>query len=226
VGDPVTVRMLTGTADYTVTGIYEPAGRFSGYVVDRASVERAGVVMGDAVVYVKATPDADLAQVQADMTTALKAYPTVQVLSQAQFREQITSSVDQVLLVMIMLLSLAILIAILGIVNTLVLSVVERTREIGMLRAVGALRRQIRSMVVLEALVIAVYGAVVGLVLGVWFAVALQRTLVDQGIEVLDIPWTGLVVFLVLAGAVGILAALWPAFRAGRLNVLEAISTE
>jgi pyruvate dehydrogenase E1 component alpha subunit len=84
--------------------------------------------------------------------------------------------VDQILLVMVMLLSLAILIAVLGIVNTLVLSVVERTREIGMLRAVGALRRQIRTMVVLEALVIAVFGAVVGLVLGVWFAVALQRT--------------------------------------------------
>ena len=81
-------------------------------------------------------------------------------------------------------------------------------------------------MVVLEALVIAVYGAVIGLVLGVWFAVALQRTLVDQGIEVLDIPWTGLVAFLVLAGAVGVLAALWPAYRAGKLNVLQAITTE
>ena len=127
---------------------------------------------------------------------------------------------------MIMLLSLAILIAVLGIVNTLVLSVIERTREIGMLRAIGALRRQIRSMVVLEAFVIALYGAIIGLVLGVWFAVALQRTLVDQGIEVLDIPWTGLVAFLVIAAVVGVLAALWPAFRAGRLNVLAAISTE
>jgi putative ABC transport system permease protein len=150
----------------------------------------------------------------------------VEVQSQADFKAQITSSVDQVLLVMVMLLSLAILIAILGIVNTLVLSVVERTREIGMLRAVGALRRQIRWMVVLEALVIAVFGAIVGLVLGVWFAVALQRTLVEQGIEVLDIPWTGLLLFLVLAGVVGVLAALWPAYRAGRLNVLQAISTE
>ena len=127
---------------------------------------------------------------------------------------------------MVMLLSLAILIAILGIVNTLFLSVVERTREIGMLRAVGALRRQIRWMVVLESLVIAVFGAVIGLALGIWFAVALQRTLVDQGIEVLDIPWLGLLLFLGLAAVVGVLAALWPAFRAGRLNVLQAIATE
>ncbi len=226
IGDPVTVRVTTGTADFTVTGLYDPAGAYSGYVVDAAALAEAGVETGASFLYVKAEPDADPTQLQEAMTAALVDYPTVQVLSQVQFREQITSSVDQLLLVMVMLLSLAILIAVLGIVNTLVLSVVERTREIGMLRAVGALRRQIRTMVVLEALVIAVYGAVIGLVLGVWFAVALQRTLIDQGIEVLDIPWLGLLLFLVLAGAVGVLAALWPAFRAGRLNVLEAISTE
>jgi len=226
VGDTVTVQLPTGTATYTVAGLYEPAGAFSGYVVDSRSLAAAGLDFGDSVVYVKAADGADLSQVQADVTEAVAAYPTVQVQSQAEFVQQITSGVDQLLLVMVMLLSLAILIAVLGIVNTLVLSVVERTREIGMLRAVGALRRQIRSMVVLEALVIAVFGAVVGLGLGVWFAVALQRTLVDQGIEVLDIPWAGLLAFLVLAGVVGVLAALWPAFRAGRLNVLEAISTE
>lgn len=226
VGDPVAVQFAAGSADYTVTGVYESAGRFSGFVVDSESVIAAGADPGDSVVYVKAVPDADLDAVQAGLTTALADNPTVEVLSQTQFKEQITSGVDQILLVMVMLLSLAILIAVLGIVNTLVLSVVERTREIGMLRAVGALRRQIRTMVVLEALVIAVFGAVVGLVLGVWFAVALQRTLIDQGIAILDIPWLGIVAFLVVAGIVGVLAALWPAFRAGRLNVLEAISTE
>ena len=225
-GDPVAVQFASGSADYTVTGIYEPAGRFSGFVVDSETVIAAGADPGDSVVYVKAEPEADVDAVQAAITEALADNPTVEVLSQTDFKEQITSSVDQILLVMVMLLSLAILIAVLGIVNTLVLSVVERTREIGMLRAVGALRRQIRTMVVLEALVIAVFGAVVGLVLGVWFAVALQRTLIDQGIAVLDIPWLGIVAFLVVAGVVGVLAALWPAFRAGRLNVLEAISTE
>jgi len=226
VGDIATVVTPGGPTEYRVTGLYEPAGLWSGYVVNRASLGSVGVDLGDSFVYVKAEDGADLAQVQDRLTAALAAFPTVQVQSQADFLAQITSSVDQVLLVMVMLLSLAILIAVLGIVNTLVLSVVERTREIGMIRAVGGLRRQIRSMVVLEALVIAVYGAVIGLVLGVWFAVALQRTLVDQGIEVLDIPWTGLLAFLVLAGAVGVLAALWPAYRAGRLNVLQAITTE
>jgi putative ABC transport system permease protein len=226
VGDTATVEVPSGTADFTVVGLYEPAGAFSGYVVRSSALVATGVQTGDSFIYARGAEGADLAAVQAAITTALAAYPTVQVLSQAEFKSQITSSVDQLLLVMVMLLSLAILIAILGIVNTLILSVVERTREIGMLRAVGALRRQIRAMVVLEAFVIAVFGAVVGLVLGVGFAVALQRTLIDQGIEILDIPWLGLLLFLVLAAIVGVLAALWPAFRAGRLNVLEAISTE
>ena len=226
VGDTVQARVPGADLEYVVRGVYEPAGAFTGYVVDVTSITGAGVDVGDSFVYVRAAEGSDPAVVQQALIDALADVPTVEVQSQADFKAQITSSVDQVLLVMVMLLSLAILIAILGIVNTLVLSVVERTREIGMLRAVGALRRQIRWMVVLEALVIAVFGAIVGLVLGVWFAVALQRTLVDQGIEVLDIPWTGLLLFLVLAGIVGVLAALWPAYRAGRLNVLQAISTE
>jgi putative ABC transport system permease protein len=225
-GDVATVQVPTGTAKFRVVGLYQSAGAFSGYVVRSESLAAMGVAVGDSFIYARADADADLAAVEEGITSALTDYPTVQVLSQAEFKAQITSSVDQLLLVMVMLLSLAILIAILGIVNTLVLSVIERTREIGMLRAVGALRRQIRSMVVLEALVIAVYGAVIGLVLGVWFAVALQRTLVEQGIEVLDVPWLALVGFLVVAGVVGVLAALWPAFRAGRLNVLRAITTE
>lgn len=224
VGDEVAVRIPGAERTYTVRGVYAPAGAFTGYVVDVASLEDVDV--GDSFAYVKAATDVDADALQAALQEALADYPTVEVASQVEFKEQITSSVDQVLLVMVMLLSLAILIAVLGIVNTLVLSVVERTREIGMLRAVGALRRQIRSMVVLEALVIALFGAVVGLVLGVWFAVALQRTLVEQGIEVLSIPWLGLVGFLVVAALVGVLAALWPAYRAGRLNVLQAISTE
>lgn len=226
-GDQVAVQLTNGASiDFTVVGTYEAASALGGYIVNRASIADAGIVIGDNAVYIKVQDGADPAPVQQALTVALAAYPTVTVQSQTEFKDQISSSVNQVLLVMLMLLSLAVFIAVLGIVNTLVLSVIERTREIGMLRAIGALRRQIRSMVVLEAFIIAVYGAVVGLALGVWFAVALQRTLVDQGIEVLSIPWGGLISFLVVAAVVGVLAALWPAFRAGRLNVLQAISTE
>jgi putative ABC transport system permease protein len=226
VGDSVEIALPTGARSYPLVGIYDADGGASGFVVSREALSSAGVDVGDFLVYVKTDVGADLATVQAAVEKAVGAYPTVDVQSQAQFKDQISSQVNQLLLVMVMLLSLAILIAVLGIVNTLVLSVIERTREIGMLRAVGALRRQVRATVVLEALVIAVYGAVVGLVLGVGFAVALQRTLVDQGIEVLDIPWVGLLLFLVVAAAVGVLAAVWPAYRAGRLDVLQAVTTE
>jgi putative ABC transport system permease protein len=225
-GDEVRVDVGGVVQEYRLDVVYEPAGEFAGFLLDRATLDTGTTPVPDRLVYVKADSGADLAQLHRALEAAMADDPTVQVQSQAQFAQEITSSVDQILLVMVMLLSLAVLIAVLGIVNTLVLSVTERTREIGMLRAVGALRRQIRTMVVLEALVIALFGAVVGVVLGIAVATSLQRTLMDQGITELAIPWLWLVVLVAVAGLVGVLAAVWPAFRAGRLSILRAISTE
>ena len=226
-GDALTFTFPGGKQEkLTLSAVYDGAAGLTGYVVSSQQLQEAGLAVGDSVLYVSADQGADLATVQADLEKTLAAYPTVQVQSQAQFKESIQGNVNQLLAVMVLLLSLAILIAVLGIVNTLVLSVIERTREIGLLRAVGALRKQVRRMVVLEAVVIAAFGAVLGLVLGIGFAVALQRTLVDQGITILSIPWVTMVIFFVLAALVGALAALWPAFRAGRLDVLQAVTTE
>ncbi|MGH3472722.1 MAG: FtsX-like permease family protein [Nocardioidaceae bacterium] len=124
------------------------------------------------------------------------------------------------------LLAMAIVIAILGIINTLALSVVERTREVGLLRAVGLSRSQLRRMVRLEAVVIAVLGAVLGVVMGIVFGSAMVKALGAQGLGVLSVPWLRLVIFVVAAAVVGVLAALLPARRAARLNVLKAIATE
>jgi putative ABC transport system permease protein len=124
------------------------------------------------------------------------------------------------------LLGLAVVIAVLGIVNTLALSVIERTREVGLLRAVGLSRRQLRTMVRLESMVISLLGAVLGVGLGLVFGVALQRSQADSGIEVLSVPAVQLVIFVVLAALVGVLAAVWPARRAARLDVLRAITTD
>jgi putative ABC transport system permease protein len=226
-GDQVTFTLPGGESQkLTLSAVYDGAAGLTGYVVSSDTLRAAGLTLGDSVLYVSVDDGADAAVVQQDLEKALSAYPTVDVQSQAQFKESIQSNVNQLLAVMVLLLSLAILIAVLGIVNTLVLSVIERTREIGLLRAVGALRQQVRRMVVLEAVVIAAFGAVLGLVLGIGFAVALQRTLVEQGITILSIPWTTMVIFFVLAALVGALAALWPAFRAGRLDVLQAVTTE
>jgi putative ABC transport system permease protein len=116
-------------------------------------------------------------------------------------------------------------IAVLGIVNTLALSVTERTREIGLLRAIGMSRRQLRRMIRLESVVMAIFGAVLGLIVGLGFGISLQRTLADDGISELRVPGVQLVVFLVVAALVGVLAAVWPARRAAKLDVLRAIAT-
>jgi putative ABC transport system permease protein len=124
------------------------------------------------------------------------------------------------------LLGLAIVIAVLGIVNTLALSVIERTREVGTLRAVGLSRRKLRTMVRLESIAIALLGAVLGVALGVVFGLVLLRTQVDDGLSVVEVPVGQLVGFVAAAGVVGVLAAVWPARRAARLDVLRAITME
>jgi len=123
------------------------------------------------------------------------------------------------------MLALAVVIAVLGIVNTLALSVTERTREIGLLRAIGMSRRQLRRMIRLESVVMAIFGAVLGLIVGLGFGISLQRTLADDGISELRVPGVQLVIFLVVAALVGVLAAVWPARRAAKLDVLRAIAT-
>ena len=125
-----------------------------------------------------------------------------------------------------LLLALSVLIAVLGIVNTLALSVLERTRELGLLRAVGMSRRQVKRMVRVESVLVAVFGGLLGLAVGAVFGVALQRALVNEGVTELAFPVGQLAVYLLLAAVAGVLAAWLPARRASRLNVLQAIAAD
>ncbi len=226
VGSPVKAILSSGPRTLTLVGIYSSQDALNGPIVSSALLAAAGIEPQDRAVYVKASKDADPAQVRTKIDAALAAYPTVQVLDQSQFKAQIRDRVNQLLAIVFLLLALAVFIAILGIVNTLALSVVERTREIGLLRALGTTRRQLRRMIRLESITLSVFGALLGLVLGVAFGAALQRALVKDGITVLAVPWSLLVVVLLTSGLVGVLAALWPASRAARLDVLQAIATE
>jgi putative ABC transport system permease protein len=151
--------------------------------------------------------------------------PVVSVQDKGEFAESIRGQVNQLLYMIYGLLALAIVIAVIGIVNTLGLSVLERTRELGLLRAVGLTRAQLGRMVTLESVAIAVLGAVLGLVLGVTFGVLLRQALADN-LTSLGLPLGQLLAFLVVAVVVGVLAAIVPAIRAGRLDVLRAIATE
>jgi putative ABC transport system permease protein len=226
VGTVVPATFLSGPHTLTVTGVYVGSGGFSGGVVSTSTARALGGRDLDVQVYVKVAAGADPATVRIAVDHTLAAYPNVTLLDQTQFKQQIRDSINQLLYVVYALLGLAVIIAVLGIVNTLALSVVERTREIGLVRALGMTRAQLRRSVSVESVAISVYGAVLGTVLGVGFGVVLQRALADQGIGVLGIPWGLLVTVLVLAGVVGVLAALGPAFRAARLDVLRAITTE
>jgi putative ABC transport system permease protein len=156
----------------------------------------------------------------------LDPFPQYEVRNQADYKELLEDQVGQLLNMVYGLLALAIVVAILGVVNTLALSVVERTREIGLMRAIGLSRRQLRRMIRLESVVIALFGALLGLGLGLGWGVAAQRLLALEGLKVLEVPWPTIAGVFLGAAVVGLVAALVPAFRAGRMNVLNAIATE
>ena len=159
------------------------------------------------------------------MTRLALPYPTAKVEDLQTFKKAQLSQIDQLLTIVTLLLALSLLIALIGVVNTLLLSVYERTREIGLLRAVGETRSQLRRSVAEESVIITLLGTFLGLVIGMFFAWALIRALADQHLNVFSIPVGQLVTFVVAAAVVGVLAALYPALRASRLNVLEAIAT-
>ncbi|MBC6459830.1 ABC transporter permease [Actinomadura sp. HBU206391] len=160
------------------------------------------------------------------LESALAAYPNVKLQDRQETKAAARQEIDQLLTVVIALLVLSIIIAALGIVNTLALSVIERTREIGLLRAVGMSRRQLRRMVRYESVVIAAFGATLGLAVGVAFGWALQRAMEEQGVDVLSIPYGRLGLYAVAAAVIGVIAAIWPARRAARMDVLRAVTTE
>ncbi|NED94207.1 ABC transporter permease [Phytoactinopolyspora alkaliphila] len=227
IGEEIEVDLPAGARTVPVVGIYAENPLLSGsYIFGFDTFEELGGPAADASVYVVAADGADLAGVQASLEQATADLPTVTVQNQEEYKQSSREEINQLLYIVYALLGLAVLIAILGIVNTLALSVMERTREVGLLRAVGLSRRQLRTTIRLESITIAVLGAVLGIGLGVIFGVSLQQAISDEGLDVLDVPVGQLAGFVVLAALVGVLAAAWPARRAARLDVLRAITTE
>ncbi|HEU5269330.1 MAG TPA: FtsX-like permease family protein [Jatrophihabitans sp.] len=226
-GSRLPARTLDGTpAPLTVTGIYLPNQLFGPWLTSGnyyRQVTPAPVLMDEALL-VKARPGTDLAGLRTALQRATDPYLVVKVQNKQEFKGSQARAIDQLLGILYGLLALAIVIAVLGIINTLALSVVERRREIGMLRAVGLLRAQLRRAIYLESSLIALFGAVLGIGLGLTFGALFVRTLRDQGLSHIAIPYGQAAVMLVLAALVGGLAALWPAARAARTRPLEALA--
>lgn len=226
VGDRLALGFQGGKRlDPEVVGVVEANDVTSDVSVPMDQLAGAGVQRQDTTLSILFAPGADASAVQDQVEEVTKATPIVAVYDKASFADSIRDQVNQLLYMIYGLLALAIIIAVIGIVNTLGLSVIERTREIGLLRAVGMSRARLRRMITLESVTIALLGAVLGMALGLVIG-ALLRQALSSDLTSLALPLTQLVVFLVVSVVVGVLAALIPAVRASRLNVLEAISTE
>ena len=156
----------------------------------------------------------------------VSAFPLLKAMSRSEYRAFVGSQLDSFLNLIYVLLAFAIIIAVLGIANTLILSVLERTREIGVLRALGMTRSQTRSMVRWESVIISLLGAVLGLSVGLGLGIAVTGSLHDLGITEISVPGGNLVIYAVAAGIFGVLAAIFPTIRASRVDILRAITTE
>lgn len=226
VGDTVPVTWSkTGLTQLTIGAVYEDNDFAGGYVVSEktflANVEDKQLTL----IAVKAAANASPASSRAAIEKGLKPYPHIEIEDQAEFVKQQGNEINTLLNIIYGLLALSVIIAVLGIINTLALSVLERTRELGLLRAVGLQRRQLRRMIRAESVVIALYGALLGIVVGLAFGWALVQSLKDDGITEFAVPITPIVVVFLLAGVAGVVAAALPARRAARLNVLEAVAS-
>lgn len=232
VGDQIPITfVLTGEQPFTVTGIFDSAesfGRLGNWIISRDVFRQnfGGQLDVDFFGGASLAQGADSDSVRASIDEVITAYPGVTVEDRVEFKATQESSIDQLLFVINALLVFSLIIALLGIANTMALSVIERTRELGLVRAIGASRHQVRAMVRWESIVVSAFGAILGIVLGVAFGLAIASALPQSVLTEVSVPVGTLVGLLVVGIIAGLLASLWPARRAARLNVLEAISYE
>jgi putative ABC transport system permease protein len=223
-------RLLSQTGArpaFRVAGIFDSKLDYFGSVMVTQSVmRRAFDQTQDTVDFVIPEAGADPAQVQAALTAgAERAFPTAEVLNQQELKETREEQVNQLVNLFYALLILAMVIAVFGIANTLALSIHERTRELGMLRAIGMSRRQVRTMIRYEAVITALIGAILGMALGVLFATLIAQPLKDEGFT-LSYPLGSLLALIIFAALIGVVAAIPPARRASRLDVLRSLQYE
>jgi putative ABC transport system permease protein len=215
----------TGATTLTVAGTYEANALAGKYVISTAEFERHYHNSLDMVVLVKRVPSADPVATGKLIRKTVAPFGNVDVRDQSQFIAQEESNIDALLGFVYVLLVFAVVIALFGIVNTLALSVIERTREIGLLRAIGMTRGQLRTMVRLEAVVISVFGAILGVVVGSLFGWAMTSALRSQGITSFAYPAVTIVCVVFAGGVLGVVAAIFPARRAAKMDILRAIAT-
>jgi putative ABC transport system permease protein len=225
VGQTLNVRFArTGMQHLTIGAVYKKNTLAGDFLISESLARSNFTQTLDFVVLARTEGGVSPANQQA-IRDSVASFANVKVQTQHEYLADQDKQINQILAFIVVLLALAVFIALMGIVNTLALSIVERTREIGLLRAVGMSRRQLRRSIRYEAAIIATYGAVLGLVVGIGYGWALVHALKSQGIDNFSVPIGLLIIALIVAGFAGVIAAIWPARRAAKLDVLEAIAT-
>ena len=226
VGDEVEFGFVSGDrVAVTVSAVYDENAFWGDWILDQALYEQVATTAFDDIVTVKTTT-ADPQQARAALEEVMADYPQANLDDRQEFQESAESNLDTLLAMVNVFLLFALVVALVGIINTLTLSVFERTREIGLLRAVGMTRRQLRRMIRWEAATVALYGALVGLALGVAFGAATAVAIPDNIVNQVSVPVGQLALFVAAAVVFGLIAAVFPSYRAGRMNVLDAIASD
>jgi putative ABC transport system permease protein len=227
VGETLRIQFIrTGTVPFRVAAIYRARDFAGDYVLPLAAAQRNFTQHLDFQVYAKLKSGISLDAGRQLIKHAIAAYPTASILDRAQYKKQQAGSVDQLLALVNLLLSFALLLALLGIANTLSLSIYERTRELGLLRAVGMTRRQLRRSIREESLLITLFGTLEGIAVGVIFGCAIVSALGTSGISELAVPTRTLIELAIVSAIAGVIAAIAPSRRASKLDVLRAIATD
>ena len=227
VGDSAQFTTPTGKQEaYKIVGTFSSqAGLTTDVILTNATLEQSWGSKDYQSLLASADQGANPEQIQKSAAAALKQFPSTEALTKDQYKQNQADAINSLLGLVYGLLALSVIVALLGIVNTLALSVHERTRELGMLRAVGMSRRQVRRMIRAESVITAGIGTILGIVLGIVFALVISRPLAEQGF-VFILPIATLIVFCILAAIAGVLAAIPPARRAAKVDVLRAVTTE
>jgi putative ABC transport system permease protein len=220
------VFAATGPRQMRIALIYRDNTQLGNYFMSTSAYEQNFAAQFDHEVFVKAAPGVSTGALVTAMKRVTQEYPGVKVLTRSAYVDEQMTSVERLLTMVYVLLGLAILIALLGIANTLTLSISERVREIGLLRAVGMTRAQLRSVIRWESVIIALQGTLLGLVIGTFFGWVLVSALHDQGITQFRMPVTTLVIVVVCASVAGMLAAVTPGRRAARVDILRAVVSD
>jgi putative ABC transport system permease protein len=228
IGSRVTAQFPNGSTPLTVRTIYGNGNKqgFADYTLSIATVSAHYTSQLDQYVFVKLASGVSPLEGRQAIDRVLKAYPNAKLQDSAQFKDSQAAQINQLLGLIYVMLLLAVIIALIGIANTLALSIYERTRELGLLRAVGMSRRQLRSSIRWESVIISLLGTILGLVIGLFFGWAVVEALKDQGFTKFAAPGGQLILVVIVGGFAGVLAAIFPARRAAKLDVLRAVTIE